>query len=258
MHDLEASVQALKHAQVHDLCAVTPQPTAYQLKSGRLTSHGRLLEWLDDLPRGSRILDVGTATGYLGKALQQRGFTELYGLERHPTWAAQARPYYRQLEVFDVERQVLPWAPESMDVILCADLLEHLQEPQAALSQLMRLLQPQGWLLASIPNVAHWSVRAELFIGRFKYQDSGILDRAHLRFFTRRSAQALLQGAGLVIHREAATPLPIARWCATSPWSFLWRGIESVDGFLSRLRPSLFAYQFLFACQLPQAVWHDL
>jgi SAM-dependent methyltransferase len=223
----------------------------YAMKSGALSSHGRILRWLQERPRDSRILDVGTAEGYVGQALRRMGFADLTGVERDAALAAAARAggAYASVIGLDLERDPLPWPEGRFDVVVCADVLEHLREPAAALRRLVPLLAEGGWLVASIPNAAHWSMRAGLLFGRFDYADSGLLDRDHVRFFTRRSAAALLRAAGLAIAREAATPLPIAHWCTGSAADWVWRGVERLDWTLAGLRPSLCAYQFLFLTQ---------
>lgn len=237
--------------------AVQATAGTYRLKSGTLSSHGRVIRWLGRFPRDARILDVGTAAGYLGAELRRRGFSRIAGVEIDPALAAVARPWYDELVISDVERDGLPWPAGSFDIILCADILEHLREPAEVLRRLMALSKPGGWILVSLPNIAHWSVRLSLLFGSFQYAPSGLLDRGHLRFFTRRSARELLRGAGLTIQRELATPLPIAHWCSGSPWAPVWRALERLDWSLARLRPTLFAYQFVFLCQQPAAEPHQ-
>lgn len=221
----------------------------YVLKVGALTSHGRLLGFLKSLPRDRRILDVGTAVGYLGEALRDLGFRSVTGLERDPAWSGQARQRYADFTVSDLEREALPWPPNSFDAILCADVLEHLVDPGAALRKLKGVLHPKGWLLVSLPNVAHWSVRFSLLAGRFDYSDCGILDRTHLRFFTRKTAAALLQGQGFLVRRCEPTPLPLDRLCRGSAMAPVFRIAERLDGALAQLLPSFFAYQFVFFAQ---------
>lgn len=218
----------------------------YALKTGRLSSHGRILACLRQLPQEARILDVGTATGYLGASLREEGFRRVWGLEYRRDWAEQAAPWYENVVVADLERDALPWVAGSFDAVICADILEHLRDPVRALQMLSALVAPEGQVLISVPNVAHWSMRASLLFGRFTYTDSGILDRTHLRFFTRASARQLLEMGALTIRQEAPIPLPIAHWCDGSRLSALWRVAEWVDGWLARICPSLFAYQFFF------------
>ena len=228
----------------------TESSVPYRQKPGGLNSHGRILRFLDQLPRDVSILDLGIATGYLGQTLRRLGFQSVHGIEANAEWAAHARPFYESVAVCDLERDPLPWDRGAFEVIICADVLEHLREPQAALQKLKSLLAPRGWLIVSLPNIAHWTIRLSLLLGRFRYTANGILDAGHLRFFTRATARTLLQEAGLTIRQEAATPLPIAHWCTNgSLWSPLWRAVERVDWGLGCLRPTLFAYQFVFITQ---------
>ena len=221
-------------------------PAPYALKTGILSSHGRILQFLERGPRDRRILDVGAATGYLGSELQRLGFRHVNGVEVNADWAARAKPFYETIAVCDLENAAFPWEEGWFDVVICADVLEHLRDPASSLKKLSRLVSPTGCLLISLPNVAHWSMRLNLLIGRFEYTASGFLDHSHVRFFTRATARRLLGEAGFLIDREEVIPLPIAHWCKDSAWVALWRAIERADWLLARLRPPLFAYQFLF------------
>lgn len=228
--------------------------TPYQLKPGQLSSHGRVVSALEHLGTACRILDVGTATGYLGAVLRRRGFKHVCGIEEQASWAAEARPFYETLVTRDIERDPLPWPPGTFDVMICADVLEHVRHPDITLQHLLPLLTPEGYLIISLPNIAHWSVRISLLLGRFEYAANGILDRDHLRFFTRRSARRLLHQAGLRIQREEHVPLPMTRWCNGSWLSLMWQCGERLDWGLGCLSPTLFAYQFVFVARRPAAV----
>jgi tetratricopeptide (TPR) repeat protein len=96
----------------------------------------------------------------------------------------------------DAETLALPFPPGTFDCVICADVLEHLRDPWAFLARVRPLLAPQGLLLASIPNVQFVQVLWELAQGRWTYQPAGILDRTHLRFFTRREFRRALRAAG--------------------------------------------------------------
>src|SRR5437016_12769572 len=103
----------------------------------------------------------------------------------------------------------IPALDGAFDAIVYGDVLEHLHDPARVLAALNRGLAPGGQAVISVPNVAHLWVRLSLAAGRFEYADRGILDRTHLRFFTRRSLGALLTGAGLRVERLTATPAPL-------------------------------------------------
>lgn len=161
-------------------------------------------------PGNNRILDVGCAEGMLGESLKQHGMaSELVGIELFPDAAKVAERRLDRVICGDfetMERKELGLEPESFDYIICGDVLEHLRDPWSGLSWLVSLLKRDGRIIASVPNVRHWSVSIPLLIGgRWEYREQGILDCTHLRFFTRQSALKMLRNAGLDI--EACQPL---------------------------------------------------
>jgi methionine biosynthesis protein MetW len=170
---------------------------------------------LSEVPDGARVLDVGCATGYLAAELRRRG-CEVIGVEVDPAAAEQARAHCTAVVVGDLESAVMNREVEravagGVDVVVCADVLEHLRDPWAVLGWLRTLLRPQGKAIISVPNIGHWTARREVLRGRFPYADFGLFDRTHLRFFTRASAQELASRAGFVVRREhpAGAPLPL-------------------------------------------------
>jgi 2-polyprenyl-3-methyl-5-hydroxy-6-metoxy-1,4-benzoquinol methylase len=169
------------------------------------TSHGHML----DLIGGNKtVLDVGCATGYLARALVERGCT-VSGVELEPEAAEQARPVLRRLVVGDLAALDLDaeLEHERFDVVVLGDILEHLVDPVRLLRQAVGLLEPGGSVVISIPHVAHGSLRLALLQGRWEYLDRGLLDRTHLRFFTRRSLVEMLAEAGLVVAEMHPTVL---------------------------------------------------
>lgn len=175
---------------------------------------------LEEIPDGARVLDVGCATGYLAAELTRRGCV-VDGVEFDPVAAEQARQpgRCREVVVGDLESPLTREAVEAMalvggagpDVIVCADVLEHLRDPWSALQWLHALLPAGGRAVISVPNIAHWTARRALLRGRFDYADFGLFDRTHLRFFTRASAAELARRAGFAVLRErpAGAPLPL-------------------------------------------------
>jgi GT2 family glycosyltransferase/2-polyprenyl-3-methyl-5-hydroxy-6-metoxy-1,4-benzoquinol methylase len=151
-----------------------------------------------------RILDVGCAGGRLGRRLKAGTEREVVGIEVDPAAAAEARRHLDEVWPLDLDAvERLPAG--GFDCVICADVLEHLRDPERALRLLRRALAPGGRLLASIPNVRHASVLLPLLVdGRFTYRDEGILDRTHLRFFTLQEILALLGRAGFAVGAVAA------------------------------------------------------
>lgn len=182
--------------------------------SNRNNSHTLMVE----LVGGSkRVLDVGCATGYLAEALVTRGCT-VSGLEVDEAAGEEARPFLERLVIGDIESINLAEAfgEERFDVVVFGDVLEHLRDPLAALRKARTVLADRGSVVASIPNIAHGSVRLALMAGRFDYQPLGLLDSTHIRFFTRASIDALFREAGMVpidVRRTTAgffdTPVPL-------------------------------------------------
>jgi 2-polyprenyl-3-methyl-5-hydroxy-6-metoxy-1,4-benzoquinol methylase len=193
---------------------MTTGPYAGLVAAHGLSASHRLV--LDEVPAGARVLDVGCATGYLAAELSGRGCT-VDGIEVDPAAAQQARAHCREVVTGDLEAPLTHTAVEAMlagtrpDVILCADVLEHLRDPWTVLAWLRTLLAPGGRAVISVPNIAHWTARRALLEGRFDYADHGLLDRTHLRFFTRASAAELARRAGFAVRAErlAGAPLPL-------------------------------------------------
>lgn len=149
-------------------------------------------------PRVERVLEVGCGAGGTAERLRACGAKLLVGIELDAQAADRARSRFDRVLTGRVE-EVSRLLPEAeFDLILYADVLEHLADPWTVLIDHRRLLQPGGHILVSVPNVRHWRVLYELVVcGRWRYQDEGgTLDRSHLRFFTRKDLMALVIGAG--------------------------------------------------------------
>lgn len=144
--------------------------------------------------RGATLLDLGCGSGALGQYLAETMECTSDGLTWSEAEASHARPYYRQVEVADLENCDLLtlFANRRYDYIVCADVLEHLRQPERILEACRTLLGPQGKLLVSVPNAGYAGLVAELLQGEFRYREEGLLDRTHLRFFTRRSLSRFL------------------------------------------------------------------
>lgn len=162
---------------------------------------------VDLVPRGARVLDVGCSTGYLGEILIRERGAAVTGIELDSADAAQARE--RGLDpVLEGDLDHFDWEKlggDRFDVIVFADVLEHLRAPQAVLEACAGLLQAGGRVAISVPNVAHMSVRVELMEGAFVYERVGILDDTHTRYFTKATLLAMVRAAGLHPRRIDAT-----------------------------------------------------
>ncbi len=144
----------------------------------------------------NQILDVGCGTGERWKNFSG----EVTGIEVNEEAARVASGVLKNVVVGDLENLDLRLKAASFDCIVFADVLEHLYDPWGTLEKMKKYLRTEGVVLVSIPNIRHYRVlRALLLKGEFKYKDSGILDKDHLRFFTRKQIMDLVSGAGLEI-----------------------------------------------------------
>lgn len=219
----------------------SPRPR-YVLKTDPHSSHSVILGWLA-AGDGRRLLDVGAAEGLLSRQLTERGW-RVTAIEADPEAARIGAKHCERMMVVDLDRE-LPLLEGGFDVIVYADVLEHLVDPSTVLAGLNRLLAPGGFVIISVPNIAHLWIRLLLLVGRFDYLDRGILDRTHLRFFTQRSLQEMLDGASLSIGRFTATPAPLYQLLPPS-WHRPWVAItHTVNAWVARGLPRLLGYQFI-------------
>jgi len=160
--------------------------------------------------RDKRVVDFGCATGYLANLLTQEG-CRVTGVEINPEAAKVAEAYCDKVIVADLDYTDITelLAHETYDVAVFGDVLEHLRDPWRVLRTAQKILNPDGYIVASIPNIAHGAIRLALLEGRFEYRQLGILDNTHLRFFTRQSLYKLFEDTGFFIDSIAYTTLPI-------------------------------------------------
>jgi 2-polyprenyl-3-methyl-5-hydroxy-6-metoxy-1,4-benzoquinol methylase len=159
---------------------------------------------LERVPEGASVLDVGCWSGSAGRFLIEHRNATIDGIEPDEGMASLARHSYRRVFVGSFE-DFLTEGQGSYDRLLFLDVLEHLPNPIEPLRRSKQLLNNGGRALVSIPNVAHWSIRKELLLGRWRYEDTGLLDRSHMRFFTLDSAAELLIDAGWEISWESVS-----------------------------------------------------
>lgn len=190
------------------------------------------------VPEGSKVLDVGCHNGKFGAVLKQKG-CRVTGIEMDAAAAEQAKRILDDLRVADVEAvDTFNNLNEKFDVVLFLDILEHCHWPAEILSRVRQSLSPGGFIVASIPNIANWSTRLNLFLGRFEYERTGLMDETHLRFYTIKTARKLFETAGyrieLVDHRFS---LPVFR-----VRKFFGGTLAKILGYFF---PGLFSYQII-------------
>src|SRR5262245_6883959 len=217
----------------------------YELKHHDDTSHGRIETWLANRP-SARVLDLGCGSGLLGEQLRAAGH-EVVGVDVTEYDGVRDR-----LDAFfagNLGEGIPDAVGGDYDVVVAADVLEHLRDPDRVLADIAKRLAPGGSVMASVPNFAHWYPRSRVALGRFDYDRRGILDRDHVRFFTKHSFERVLDNSGYRVRRWESIGVP---------FEVLDRGGEGDRG-RNRLRtarrldrvgtwawPTMFAYQFLY------------
>lgn len=223
----------------------------YPRKESPYSSHARLV---DLVPPGSRVLDIGCGTGHLANDLIKKGCM-VDGIDMiEPALVRAPLGRYSRIDLIremPLLKDVL--ATGNYDVILMADVLEHLVEPDRLLDMIRESYPARKMprVIASTGNVAFFIVRMMLFIGQFNYGVRGILDRTHTRLFTRRSFLHLFEQSGYTSKMHAGIPMP---------FSAVFRGpfgriLERLNAAMLKLIPGFFSYQSLIeASPLPTPV----
>ena len=200
----------------------------------------------DLVPVGSRVLDVGCGTGSVSRIIADTRNAKIIGIEPNSHRAAAARA--RGVEVYQE-----PFTPgivqrlEPFNVILFADVLEHVADPGSFLQFARPALLPGGRVVASVPNVAHWTVRLDLLHGRFDYQPTGIRDATHLRWFTADTVRSLFETNGLrVISLQHTAGVALPDYAERRPWRWISRDRrDAMVRALARRLPLLFGCQHI-------------
>ncbi len=224
------------------------------------------------------VLDVGCGVGLNGAAARRKG-AHVTGIETDPGSAAEAKTRLDEVlavDITDGDAVRAALGERRFDLILLADVLEHVADPLSVLRRLLGHLAEDGHVLVSLPNVAAWTVRLGLLAGRFDYRPSGILDDSHLRFFTRDTARRLLEDAGLEVLRIEQNPMLVRaakdlvvsayglREAAETPGALsptalaesapykLYRGlVRPAEDVIANRAPGLLAFQNVLVARLP-------
>ena len=200
--------------------------------------------------RGHDVLDVGCGEGFLAERIQQMG-NHVTGIDVLPQ--AKQQDSFDQYVSADLEHGIDPDTPElrgrEFDKVLLLDVLEHLRRPEKLLEDCRCFLKQNGHLIVSLPNVANITVRLMLLFGRFNYTERGILDKTHLRFFTRRTARQLLESNGYRVIDQKMTIMPFELVLGLPPDSLFMRILQRFLIACTAVMPGLFGYQIFLTAQ---------
>lgn len=200
---------------------------------------------MSEVSLGAKVLEIGTASGYLGEYMTHEKKCEVWGVEpvkalyEESLSCGYKKIFNESAEDFLNNTEV---ASEKFDIILLGDVLEHMAYPDVVLRGLKKFLKPEGKVVISMPNIAHYSIRLSLLFGKWNTTDSGILDRTHLRFYTLDSALQMIGGCGLKIEKFRPSSGYIERFGLNKLFRigqrflFFW--------------PRLLAFQFIYVAKL--------
>jgi SAM-dependent methyltransferase len=152
-----------------------------------------------------KVLEVGCMSGALAREFKKIAPHAIYtGVEIDASYAELATKYCDSVYTLNIDE-----APDyfwkmnsSVDAWIFGDVLEHLKDPWRVLSKINQIIPKDGYIAACIPNAQHWSLQARLSMGDFTYENSGLLDRTHLRWFTRRTIHEMFENTGFKVVQE--------------------------------------------------------
>jgi 2-polyprenyl-3-methyl-5-hydroxy-6-metoxy-1,4-benzoquinol methylase len=219
----------------------------YPIKESKRSSHYYVQQVVGS---NQKVLDLGCGKGVLAAKLRKNGnhITGVDVLPERPEENALERYFSANLDE-GIGPVIDSLKGERFDRVLLLDVLEHLRYPERILQQCHEVLDWDGHLIVSLPNVANITVRLMLLFGQFNYTERGILDKTHLWFFTRKTAARLIERNGYKILEEKVTVMPLELVFGLSPDNFLMRMINRALGPITRLLPGLLGYQIMFVAQ---------
>jgi 2-polyprenyl-3-methyl-5-hydroxy-6-metoxy-1,4-benzoquinol methylase len=220
-----------------------PTDAEYDLKEGEGTSHSVIMDLLRDVPQG-RVLDLGCSGGRLAERVRRLGH-HVTGVDSMEIPGVRDR--LDEFFLGDLEQGIPTTVGNGFDVVIAADVIEHVRDPGRLLRQMLEVLSPDGEIIISTPNFGHWYARGRAVTGTFDYDRRGILDQTHLRFFSRNSLRRLFKASGLDVIELEYTGLPFDVLSRDDSWKS--RVARRIDRRLVRLRPTLFGYQFVARLQ---------
>ena len=179
---------------------------------------------------GSKVLDVGCATGKLLEYLKDNKRCQVFGVEVDRDMAEEANKRCGNVTCVNIEDcDNLPFEKGEFDIIIFADVLEHLKRPDEVLKRILPHLKDGGYFLFSVPNIAFITVRLGLLFGKFEYAEYGVLDKTHLRFFTLKAVRKLIEERGLKItHLEGYNQVR-ARFFMLKPLGRIFKTFFATD-----------------------------
>lgn len=196
--------------------------------------YGSQVKVIELVGKNKKVLEIGCASGRISKRLSENGCS-VVGVEIDKKSAIKAEKFCHKVINSDIEAlEKLDYPNNYFDVILLSNVLEHLHSPPKVLKNLKKYLNKNGYIVVVLPNIANIIIRINLLFGKFDYEESGILDKTHLRFFNEKSSKNLLKEAGFKITKFDIVPaIPLIYKNQKLQYKF------------AKIRPNLFSSEFL-------------
>jgi len=203
---------------------------------------------LESLPSDlGHFLDLGCGAGEIGRRVGGR-FQTAVGITYSERELQAARPHFTRVIAHDLDTPLPADLGGPFDVVVASHVLEHLRDPERLLRDVRTHMRPGGLLVVALPNLMYYPSRARLLLGRFEYQEQGLMDRTHLRWFSFGTGARLLRGAGCGAGRPSVDGMiPLSR--ARRELSPTWRA--AIGRVAARVSPGLFGWQLLYRARTP-------
>jgi 2-polyprenyl-3-methyl-5-hydroxy-6-metoxy-1,4-benzoquinol methylase len=248
-HSLASCMTAIGYRlhQIHatrDGRYIVDHDVHYTLK---LSDSGSHMQIVSAIRPDSRVLDLGCSQGLLARPLQEKN-ARVTGVDSGPgeRFARELHEYYQR----DLEKPLEIPVDRIFDYVVCADVIEHLQNRTQLLRSARRYLKQDGRLIISTPNIALWFYRLSLLVGRFEYGPRGVLDETHVHLFTGATLRRGVEKAGFQIVGQRVTALPFEVVFESTGRSRLVQHLAAAYHWLARLWPSMFAYQYILEAEI--------
>lgn len=222
--------------------------TVYTFKPDRHSSHMKIIRYISNLDKKKlKILDVGCSRGFIGQKLGR--IHDFYGIDSSGEDAKFARKFYKYMKICDLEGKKPGYSKEFFDVIIMADVIEHLKNSLEAIVHFKKFLKDDGIIILSIPNFANIYARLKLLFGNFDYEEKGLFDNTHLRFFTLKTIRKLVSESNLKIIGEDITPIPLPIISPLFSEGNLLGFLHQVNYMVALAWRRMFAFQFIVYCK---------
>jgi 2-polyprenyl-3-methyl-5-hydroxy-6-metoxy-1,4-benzoquinol methylase len=231
-------------------------------------NEGILRQFKKYKPEG-KVLDVGCGRGQLGEAIQALGW-EVWGIERDEGASRVAEKRLARVirsDISDEKNLQSSLEHERFAALVFSDVLEHLYDPLTVLTRYLKYVPAGGRVFVSVPNAVLWINRFKWFLGHVEYEDTGVMDRTHVRFFTFRTAKLLLEEAGCKVVKVDLTPhlvrafLPLIKSFSKSkstdvrsiidskPYLIYMRYVYPVERLFASLWRGMFAFRIILVAE---------